>query len=425
MLNRTVQPNSIEIDEIRLPELKEHFLKNGLRLLLINVPGTDILRIEFLFDAGSWYQNKNMVASSVASLLLDGTKQRSEKEIAETIDFYGAFIDLGIDHDNSWLVLYTLTKYLTQSLEIIKDVLVHSSFPEKNFKTYLGKRKQSFIIENKKINNIAKTKFSEALFGTGHPYGNTLVESDFDLIQRDELIAFFKQFYSPASCRVYVSGAIDKHFLNIFSENFGKDNWNKNNPSTAPRYTITTDSNKIHFIKKDDAVQSAIRIGCRVVNQKHPDFIGLQILNTSLGGYFGSRLMKNIREDKGFTYGIGSAVSTLKESGVFFISSEVGNEYCRPAIKEIYFEIEKLKTEIIPEVEFNLVKNYMLGELMRSADGPFQVVEIWQSIIELNLENDYFKNVFHEIKNTEAIHIQRLANKYFQINNLIEVVVGK
>lgn len=424
MLNRKNQPVFKDIEEIKLPSLGKFILKNELKLYLINVPGTDILRIEFLFDAGNWYQEKNLIASTVTSMLPGGTRKREEKEIAEIIDFYGAFIDLGIDQDYAWVVLYTLNKFLPQTLEIIQDVIENAVFPENNLITYLGKRKQAFIIENQKVKTIAKKMFSEVLFGKDHPYGKSPNEEDFDMVKRDDLISFFKTYYHPSRCRVYVSGAIEKDFLKTFSQYFGKNNWNKLRPAHQPQFEILTSPEKIHFIKKEDTVQSALRIGCIAITKNHPDYVALEVLNTVLGGYFGSRLMKNIREEKGYTYGIGSAVVPFKETGAFVVASEVGNEYCRPTIIEIYNEIERLKADIIPEDELALVKNFMIGDLMRSADGPFQVVDIWKSLVEFDLGEDYFRNIILEIKNTEATRLKLIAEKYFQRNNLVEVVAG-
>jgi zinc protease len=424
MPNRKIQPDFKDIEEIKLPTLEKFTLNNELKLHLINVPGTDILRIEFLFDAGNWYQEKNLTASTVTSMLLGGTRKRKEKEIAEIIDFFGAFIDLGIDQDYSWMVLYTLNKFLPESLEILQDIIKEANFPEENLTTFLGKRKQTFIIENQKVKTISKKKFAEVLFGENHPYGKAPEEEDFDRVKRKDLLSFFKSFYHPSRCRVYVSGAIEKDFVSTFSAHFGNNNWNKEKPVYHPAFSLSPGSEKIHFIRKDDAMQSALRIGCLAITKNHPDYIGLEVLNTVLGGYFGSRLMKNIREEKGYTYGIGSAIVSFKETGAFVVASEVGNEYCRPTIIEIYNEIERLKTDTIPEEELVLVKNFMTGDLMRSADGPFQVVDIWKSIVEFNLGEDYFRNVILEIKNTDAARLKLLANKYFQRNSLIEVVAG-
>ncbi len=423
--DRTHQPAITEIEDIRLPPIKDIRCDNGLVLYQIHVPGTSVLRIEFVFDAGNIYQEKNLIASTVGSMLLSGTPIRSEKEIAEIVDFYGAFIDLGIDHDNSWLVLYTLNKYLVESLEVVRDVLTHASFPESVLSTYLTKQKQAFIIEIQKVKNIARRKFSEILFGANHPYGRIPWEEDFDSVTQQKVKKFFQGFYHPSRCRVYVSGDIKNDFTDNFTREFGKDDWNKIQVDYLPQFLLSGSTEKRHLVKKEDSVQSAVRIGGFAVSRSHPDSTGLLVLNTVLGGYFGSRLMKNIREDKGYTYGIGSALVSFRHADIFVIAAEMGIEYCKPAIEEIYKEVEILETIPVPEEELLLVKNYLIGDMQRSADGPFQVVDIWKSIKEYNLGDNYLSRTIEEIKNTGAEDIKNLTRRYLQRKNLIEIIAGE
>ena len=155
------------------------------------------------------------------------------------------------------------------------------------------------------------------------------------------------------------------------------------------------------------------------------DYIKLQILNTVLGGYFGSRLMKNIREDKGFTYGIGSAIIPLKNSAYFFISAETGSDVTFQAVEEIYKELRKLKEQPIPIEELDLVKNYKTGEIMRSLDGPFAISDLTKLTIQFDLDADYFSKYISVIRNITSSELQDLAIKYFNENDLYELIVGK
>jgi predicted Zn-dependent peptidase len=157
----------------------------------------------------------------------------------------------------------------------------------------------------------------------------------------------------------------------------------------------------------------------------HKDFHSLTVLNTILGGYFGSRLMTNIREDKGYTYGIGSGMIPLKKAGYFFISTEVGVEVCNKAIDEIYIEINRLRNESISEKELILVKNYMIGSFLRSIDGPFALANRFKSIMEYDLDYSYYDDYISTIKNIKASDLLNLANKYLDPNSMTEVVAGK
>jgi zinc protease len=180
-----------------------------------------------------------------------------------------------------------------------------------------------------------------------------------------------------------------------------------------------------HFLEKEEALQSAIRIGRRTINRSHADFPGLQVLNTILGGYFGSRLMANIREDKGYTYGIGSASVSLKNAGYFFIASEVGAEVCSKAIDEIDKEIEILKTQPVPDDELVLVRNYMLGSLLGSLENAFSHADKFKNIFFYGLGYDYYERYIQTVKDISAERIMELANKYFNAGDFERVIVGK
>ena len=178
-------------------------------------------------------------------------------------------------------------------------------------------------------------------------------------------------------------------------------------------------------IEKEGALQSAIRIGKLMFNKTHPDFQSLQVLNTVYGGYFGSRLMSNIREDKGYTYGIGSGLVSLQHGGYFFITTEVGVDVTAKAIKEIYFEMDRLRKEKITTDELQLVKNYLLGTFLRSVDGPFAMADRFKGILNYNLGYDYFDRYIATIRAVSASDLMGLANTYFDKDSMIELVVGK
>jgi predicted Zn-dependent peptidase len=179
------------------------------------------------------------------------------------------------------------------------------------------------------------------------------------------------------------------------------------------------------IIDKPDAIQSAIRMGARSITRSHADFPGLQVLNCVLGGYFGSRLMANIREDKGYTYGIGSAVVALKDAGYLFIATEVGTEVCSSALEEIEKEINLLQTEPVEEEELNLVRNYMLGSMLGSLENAFSHADKFKNVYFSGLSYAYYENYINTVKNITAEELKKMANTYLQTADFTKVIVGK
>ncbi|WP_370526579.1 M16 family metallopeptidase [Pedobacter sp. HDW13] len=238
-----------------------------------------------------------------------------------------------------------------------------------------------------------------------------------------DLLTYFKAAYAPNNCTIVVSGKFDTTGFNLLDSSFGY-NWEK---SEVVKNTFSFNPTEKQFVYKEkpEALQSAIRIGQLAINRKHKDFPGLQILNTVLGGYFGSRLMANIREDKGYTYGIGSGISSLQQAGYLFISTEVGADVCGAALTEIYKEIDLLKTTLIGEEELNLVRNYMLGSMLGSLENVFSHADKFKNIYFSGLDYDYYSRYIETVKTITAEELLALANKYFTTESFTEVVIGK
>lgn len=424
-LNRTLPPKFKNIEKINIIKAETHTLGNNIALYLINAGAQDIVKIDFIFNAGHWFQERPLVSSITCAMFNEGTSKLTSAQIAEKLDFHGAHLLVGADKDKGNVSLVTLNKFLPQTIEIAEDVIKNSIFPQKEFETYINKKKQSFTVENTKVKTLAKRKFEQIVFGERHPYGMQANIEDYDSLTISHLKNFHSGYYSSGNCKIIVSGKINDTVLKQIETFFGGADWQKNFKAGERSFKTETSSEKLNLVAKDDAVQSALRIGKSLFNRNHPDYIGMQVLNTVLGGYFGSRLMSNIREDKGYTYGIGSAMASYLNAGYFAVVSEVGADVCRAAVKEIYFEIKRLREELIPEDELTLVKSYILGDLLRSFDGPFALAESLKSVLDYGLDYTYYDRLVATVKNITADELIALANKYFQEESLIEVIAGK
>ena len=424
-INRTIQPPFQSIDSIKLIEPEKIILNNAIPLYNINTGTQDVLKIDLSFDAGSWFQEKPLISNTVNEMLAEGTSHLTSMEIAEKLDYYGAFIQSNPSKDFAGMTLFTLKKYMPETINILEDIIKNPVFPEHELRTYISKRRQSFQIEMEKVSNLARRKFNEQLFGKDHPYGKNPNLDDHDKITRADLIDFHEKYFHAANCRIMVSGKTDQETIAQVNARFGNTDWvNKTKPgiiSTSINETIEKDA----FIKKEDVTQSAIRIGKQTINKHHPDYPKLEVVNTILGGYFGSRLMKTIREEKGYTYGISSFLVSLKNAGFFVIASEVGADSARSAIEDILNEIRKLREEKVSPEELKLVKNFMIGDMMRSFDGPFELAQSYQSIIDLGIDNAFFNRTIDAIKTITPEEIIQLANTYLNEKSMVKTIVGK
>lgn len=422
MLNRQQAPDFKQVSTINFIHPQKKVLDNEVPVYTIYSGDQDLVRIEFIFSNVNWNVEKPLQAVAVSTMLNNGTSKYSSKEIAEQIDFYGAFFQTEYGQDQSTVTLYSLNKHLASVLPIVKNVLSDSQFPQNELDLYIQNQKQKLQVSLKKNDVLARKAFANALFGDT-AYGIDIQAKHYDELKRADLQAYFKSAYVPNNCTIVVSGKFDEASFALLNNQFGKD-W-KTNDFIKNEINFTAKPKEIIYKECADALQSAIRIGKLAVNRKHKDFPGVQILNTVLGGYFGSRLMNNIREDKGYTYGIGSGISSLKEAGYLFISTEVGADVCAAALTEIYKEIELLKTELVGDEELALVKNYMLGSMLGSLENVFSHADKFKNILFFDLGYDYYENYISKVKTITAEEIRTLANQYLTTDDLIEVVVGK
>ncbi len=421
-LNRITPPTIA--DNFSFPEIEpqKYLLENNLPLFVIDSGSQDLCKVELIFDAGNYFEQEPLIATAVNSLLREGTTTRSAQQIAEQLDFYGAFLETSIRKDKASVILYSLNKHLHQTIPVMMEVVQQAIFPEKEVTLYKTNQRQKFLINQQKVDFIARNQFNHLLF-QGSRYGKLIEISDFDGLTREKLQAFFAERYAGHATYMVLSGKITPQVLNLLQECAAQM------PQSPERVSHSYNCNMMgrqeQFYEKPDALQSAIRIGRRLFNKTHPDYFGMKVLNTVLGGYFGSRLMSNIREDKGYTYGIGSGVSSMLYDGAFYISTEVGVDVTQPTLIEIYKELELLQQELISQQELTLVKNYLLGAFLRSVDGPFAISEKFTAIYEYGLANKYYKDYVNYLKQVKSEELRQLAQKYWNKNDLSQLVVGK
>jgi zinc protease len=423
-VNRKIAPESQPIDHITLLHPEHTKLPNGCNIYCFNSGDAELVRIEWIFGNLRFDPAKPLLNVATNTMLSEGTKTRTAAQIADTIDFYGAFLQNEYGYDNSEVTLFSLNKHLGSTLPIIKDILTNANFPEKELETYIRNQQQKLQVSLQKNDVVARRGFNKALYGDTI-YGFAGVADDFKTLQREDMLAHYSEMYQPSNCTIIIAGKIEPETIDLLSKTFGEEWSNPPGKADTTQPTIEPSTKHFYFTEKPDALQSAIRMGMPLINRTHLDFPKVQVLNTVLGGYFGSRLMTNIREDKGYTYGIGSGMSSLKHAGALFIATEVGADVCKAAVTEIEKEINILKTELIPDEELALVKNYMLGSLLGSLENVFSHADKFKSLFVAGLGYEYYDRYTEIVKTITADDLLKLANQYLNFNGFYKVIVGK
>jgi len=424
MINRFEAPTIKPVNDIDFITPQIHTFQNGLELYAINMGEQDITRIDIMFASGKWEQQKNLCASLTNLLLKEGTSSYSSLQIAENMDYYGAWLQNSVTRHNSYITLYALNKHLEKLLPLLEEIVRQPTFPQEIFDTQLSRRRQQFKIDQQKVDALAVACSMKQLFGEDHPYGKQLTDADFDSITGYDLNEYHKMHYHSDNCKIVITGKINDRHISLFDNCFGAGKWGDGIVAQEVNAVINPGL-KFEKIVKEDSAQSAIRISTHTINRDNPDFNNLRILNTILGGYFGSRLMLSIREEKGYTYGIGSSISAQKQGSYLSIGTQTATKYVNALIEAVFKEIKLLKEELIPEDELNRVKSYMLGDFARSFDGPFATADAQISLLANSLPQTYFRNQLESIHRITPETLLDLANKYLIEDKFHVTVAGQ
>lgn len=423
MLDRTKAPEIHEIEAVTLQIAEVSHLSNGARLHYIKSETQPVIRLDFVFKAGKWYEDQAGVADLTGKMLFEGSKNYTAKQIAEKVAYYGASFENNHGYDRSEFTLYCLSKYVPELLPLVLDVLQNPVFPTEEFELLRKRNQQNLKVQRQKNNYLATHSFTKLVYGEKHPYVFGLDENALDTIAREELESFYKSRYSTDQLEVFACGAIDEELEKLLEKEISTLQLTEaasGITSPAPEVNKSED-----FVLMPESLQSSIRLGKQFPIIGHEDYHKLVVLNEILGGYFGSRLMRNIREDKGYTYGIYSAISPKEHDSLFFIGTDVNYQVTYKTIEEIRKEVKLLQEELVPEEELQTVKSYMLGKFLNDIATIFEQCDRYKRIVLHKLPYEHYNNYISTIRGVTAEELRDLANQYIALDGLKTAIAGK
>ena len=420
MLDRKSAPQFIEIATSNLPSPEIITLDNGIPLVQFSKVNQEVLRIELVFKAGKWYEPKVGLSYFTSHLLDKGTQSKSSFQIAEIFDQFGSSVEINAGFDFVSVSLYTLTNNINKVFPLFCEIAHYPSFPDSEFTLLKDIFRQNLKINNEKSSYLASKAIRQNIFGSNHPYGSSITESDLDLLTRQDLVNFFQTRFSLHE--VYITGKVDSGIMKMLAKNLSE--FPSANQDQIHLVASESPEVKTQHIQKSESIQSSIRLGKRVVNRSNPDYPAMVLLNHILGGYFGSRLMKNIREEKGLTYGINSSIHALKHDAFLLVGTDVNKENCTVALSEIKSEIKRLQEVGIDLGELETAKHHLLGSLQLETANPFSVLEKIKTIRLHNLNNNFYSILLEGIQVSNQDTLIRIAQTHLNENNFFELSVG-
>lgn len=417
---RNSAPEIFPLQKIDFVAPKIFDITSEVKLFWMSAVADETVRIELHFDAGTIRGDRRM-AGFVNGLLLSGTNAKTSTKIHEDLDALGAYVDPEIGQEVAIVSLFCLRENTEKAVDILVDAIANLAFHQNEVDDLLREKKQGFLVASEKVNMLGRRAFQKQLFSNSEAYSRQLELNDFDEVSLRDLKRFHQKYYLEGLKKVIVVGNLEPAYIDRLIDATGA--WSKIGKCKFEKDFVNIPG-RIH-VEKADAVQTAIRMGIPLFNKTHEDFLDFQVMQTIFGDYFGSRLMSNIREDKGYTYGIGSGVAESNLSGYFIIATEVGQAVAEATLNEIKVEMERLKTELVPQDELDLVKNYLLGQMLKSADGPNAMIDLYMAAELHGKGYEYYNEAIQHIQAIDAIRIQELAKKYFVWEHFSIVTAGK
>lgn len=422
MLDRTIAPPVQPLARVTLPAADVLPLPNGARLHVLANDAQPVVRLQAVFRAGKLAEPKPGLATLTARMLLEGTRTRTARQIADEVAFYGASLECDAGFDRATLTLYCLTRHLPALLPLVQDVLTNPAFPESELQQLKTRTVQNVRVERQKTSFLASERFNELLFGEETPYGRAFDAESYQALTADEARAFHQNTYVGANVEIFLCGDVAAE-QNIVAETF-----QQLPTGTASAAALATEATfapaETNRVPVAGSLQASIRMGRLWPSPTHPDTHRLKLLANVLGGYFGSRLMRNIREDKGLTYGIYASVAPREAASSLVIGTDVKGESADFAVSEIEMELRRLQEELIPAEELETVKNYMLGKFANELSTVFEQCDKYKNLVFLGLPADYYTEFVSQTEAADAESLQALAQQYLAPEDLQTVVAG-
>ncbi len=426
MLDRITPPPVRPPGDFLILRPERRRMRNGIPLNIIATGTEDVVRFDLLIGSGQQDQEQPLQAMFTNRMLREGTKVFSSTRIAERLDYYGAWLELSSSINYGFVTLYSLNKYFEYTLALVANLVKEPVFPAKELSVVTDTYKQQFLVNSARVETVARRRLNQALFGAHHPFGRYAQVEDYNQITPDVLRSFYEMHYHSGNSSVYVSGKVTPEILRCIERELGDASWGHVSKKKETEIPLPIPSHEKHlFVERADALQSSLKMGCFVMDRLHPDFLKARILVTLFGGYFGSRLMSNIREEKGYTYGIEASIVPYPRVSILTISTEADNAYIPSLITEVRKEMDRLCEEPVPPEELEMVQNYLLGDWCRAHESPFSLSDAWIYIETAGLDDGFFARSIEAIRSVTTDELRKLAQTYFCKENLIEVVVGK
>lgn len=402
-------------------------LSNGIPVHVLRSTCQPAVRMDVLIDGGQAAQDKLLQALFTNRLLREGTAHLSSSAIAERLDELGSWMELSVSMGSSFLTLHALRRCVRPSCELLRDLLLEPLFPDDQLAIVRDNNRNQFLVNSRRGDVMARRLLNASIYGEDHPCGRFAELPDFDAITREDLLRFYRAHYTSDNVTLYLAGDVDDEVLALVEECFGT--W-EHPVQLANRVKTVCPTAALRPGQPDPIVchlptqaQASIRIGCLMMDAGTEDYYRMRVVSNLLGGFFGSRLMKRIREELGYTYGITSDLITNTRQVLFVINCEAMTDKAEEVRAEVCREMERLCTELVPEEELTMTRNYMLGEVCRNYEGPFSLIDAYIYIHTMGLPEEHLSRTVSTAFHIDQEQLRDAARRWLRPEDMHTVMI--
>ncbi len=425
-IDRSVKPAPDSEISFTLPGMKSFELNNGLKVIFVKKDKLPILQLNLVISAGSKFdpEDKKGLSNLCCMAIDEGAGKFSALELSEEFDTLGTYFGVYGDQDSSYMYLQALSEFTDRSLELFSSVVTQPRFADDDFDREKRKITVRLMQLLDEADEIADEVSENLIFGStsAYSYPNLGYPGTVDKITVQDAKNFYKKYFSPHNSVLVVVGDADLTGLKEKLNNY-LGGWKGGSSKTGTVKIPSSRSKGIHIVDKASAVQSEIRVGYLSTKRSEGDYFPKMLLNTILGGQFTSRLNLNLRENKGYTYGINSRFNYFKEAGYFYISTSVGSENTGNAVYEIMKELRGIKNGVTPE-ELDFAKSSLIRKFPSNFETYRQIATNITGKIIHNLPENYFDTYLENVISISLEEVNAAADKYIHPEQAVITVVG-
>lgn len=426
-IDRLTPPPVYDFPPLSMPEFVKEELPGGIELYIYDNCDEEVSRLSLIWMAGVADTLDPAAMSVMGGMFQEGTQDMTGAEVAFLLESNGAWLKTITGNHAVTMTLHLLNHTADTVYPLLRSIITGSVFPEENLEGVKGKMASAKEVALRKPNMQAAVISRESLYGADHPLAHEITAEEILKVSREEVLKVYRDLILSTKPVLVLSGRVDRRQIDIISRTIGSIKFDNANPDAIVR--------KIHSLpiptlpetvtrQLPDSLQTAVRITIPTIPRLHPEYEKLRFATCALGGFFGSLLMKSIREDKGYTYGIYASLQFQQEGCEIIISCTCDNRYTDQVIEGIWEEIEQLKTAPLSPEMISMTRNFIISNLAGLLETPFTVASFEEMLLSYGLPHDIYNLQVAKAQATTAEDVMAMASKYMLREKSLTALAG-